>query len=75
MGFKFFFKIVVVFGIVLVIVVFLEFVLLIFYVKEIDVDILLNVEELLISYDGINNYVMIVYEVVLLKRKLEFERE
>lgn len=74
MGFKFLSKIAVALGIALVIVVLLEFVLLISYVKETDADILPNAEES-ISYDGINNHVTTVHEAVPSKRKSEPERE
>lgn len=75
MGFKFLSKIAVALGIALVIVVLLEFVLLISYVKETDADILPNAEESSISYDGINNHVTTVHEAVPSKRKSEPERE
>lgn len=75
MGFKFLSKIAVAIGIALVIVVLLEFVLLISYVKETDADILPNAEESSISYDGINNHVTTVHEAVPSKRKSEPERE
>ena len=75
MGFKFLSKIAVALGIALVIVVLLEFVLLISYVKETDADILPNAEKSSISYDGINNHVTTVHEAVSSKRKSEPERE
>lgn len=75
MGFKFLSKIAVALGIALVIVVLLEFVLLISYVKETGADILPNAEESSISYDDINNHVTTVHEAVPSKRKSEPERE
>lgn len=70
MGFKFFSKIAVALGIVLVLVVLLEFVLLTSYVKETDAD-LPNAKESSNSYDGITDHVATVPS----NRKSEPERQ